>query len=60
MNITNGQLAGIIAEILTNPFSGEVASQESFEQFCTEVAHETSGHDGFSYLLRTIIRIIAT
>ncbi len=36
--ITNGQLATLVANILTNPFSGEVDDQVAFEQFCTDIA----------------------
>lgn len=36
--LTNGMLASIVSEILTNPFSGEVEEQETFERFFTDVA----------------------
>ena len=36
--ITTGMLASIVSEILTNPFSGEVEEQETFERFFTDVA----------------------
>jgi hypothetical protein len=36
--LTNGQIASLVSEILTNPFSGEVEEQETFERFFTDVA----------------------
>ncbi|MDK9702414.1 MAG: hypothetical protein OEL20_04690 [Sulfuritalea sp.] len=36
-SINNGQMAALLANILTNPFSGEVDAQEAFEEFFTEL-----------------------
>ncbi len=44
--ITNGQLASIVSEILTNPFSGEVEGQEAFEKFCTDIAKVVTKYCG--------------
>lgn len=46
LTITNGQLAAIVSEILTNPFSGEVDEQETFERFCTDIAKVVADYCG--------------
>lgn len=37
--ITNAQLAAVVANLLTNPFSDHIDSQESFEGFITDIAN---------------------
>ena len=44
--ITNGQLAAVVAHILTNPFSGEVDDQTDFERFVTDLAQLICDHCG--------------
>lgn len=44
--ITNGQLAAIVSNLLTNPFSGELDSTEGFAQFCTDIAQVVCDYCG--------------
>lgn len=44
--INNGQLAAIVNNLLTNPFSGEVDNKEAFEQFCTDIAQVVCDYCG--------------
>ena len=44
--ITNGQLAALVGNILTNPFSGEVDDTEAFARFCTEIAEVVCNYCG--------------
>jgi hypothetical protein len=46
MKITNGALAALLANLLTNPNSGEIDSMEGFEQFCTDLAEVVCNHCG--------------
>jgi len=44
--ITNAKLAAVMANILTNPFSGHLNSTEDFEQFCTAIAQVICNYCG--------------
>lgn len=44
--ITNAQLAAVIANILTNPFSGHLDSAETFGEFCTGLAQIVCNYCG--------------
>jgi hypothetical protein len=46
MKITNGALAALLTNLLTNPNSGEIDSMEGFEQFCTDLAEVVCNHCG--------------
>ena len=46
MKLTNGALAALLTNILTNPNSGEVDSIERFESFFTDLANVVCDHCG--------------
>lgn len=46
MKITNGQLAEIVNNLLTNPYSGECDNPKVFEQFCTDIAQVVCDYCG--------------
>lgn len=46
IKINNGQLAKTFADLLGNPFSGELDDQALFERFCTDAAQLLADYCG--------------